>query len=200
MDERVDIEAMIRRAKSDREAQNALLTLYQAYLRVLARVQIGHKLELKADASDLVQDTLLQAHVAFHQFRGATERELLAWLRKILQSRLMNLLRLHSAGRRDHRLEQSLHADLDASAAGLERILPADVDTPSKQVARREAAVGLANALEQLSDDYREVITLHHVEGLKFADVAIKMNRSAAATQRMWVRALVRLREILQEQ
>ena len=140
---------------------------------------------------------MLHAHRSFEQFRGATEKELLAWLRTILQSRIIALVRQHTATKRDHRIEEQLSTSLEGSAAQLNRGVALDTHTPSQQAMKRESGVLLANALEQLSDDYREVITLHHVQGLKFCDVAKRMNRTEGATQRMWIRALAKLREVL---
>src|SRR6184192_483117 len=54
------------------------------YLCVLAQNQVEGRLKAKADASDLVQQTLLEAYRDFAQFRGGSEQEWLAWLRRIL--------------------------------------------------------------------------------------------------------------------
>ena len=191
------VESLIQAAKRDKSSETQLLASYRCYLRFLARMQISQKLNVKADASDLVQETMLHAHRSFEQFRGATEKELLAWLRTILQSRIVALIREHTATKRDHRIEEQLCNALEGSAAQLNRGVAMDTHTPSQQAMQRESGVLLANALEQLSDNYREVITLHHVEGLKFSDVAKRMNRTEAATQRMWIRALAKLREVL---
>ena len=191
------VESLIQAARRDKSSETQLLASYRCYLRFLARMQISQKLNVKADASDLVQETMLHAHRSFEQFRGATEKELLAWLRTILQSRIIALVRQHTATKRDHRIEEQLSTSLEGSAAQLNRGVALDTHTPSQQAMKRESGVLLANALEQLSDDYREVITLHHVQGLKFCDVAKRMNRTEGATQRMWIRALAKLREVL---
>jgi RNA polymerase sigma-70 factor (ECF subfamily) len=191
------IESLIRASKQEKTAEAELLASYRCYLRFLARMQISRTLTVKADASDLVQETMLYAHRCFKQFRGSTEQELLAWLRTILQSRIVELVRRHTATKRDHRLEEQLYHVLEGSAAQLNRSMPTNLNTPSQQAIQRESGVLLANALEELSDDYREVITLHHVDGLKFAQVAERMNRSESATQRLWIRALAKLREVL---
>src|SRR5947209_15008286 len=68
----------------DGEALGQLLELYRNYLMLMARLQLGRRIQGKFDAADLVQETFLEAHRDFAQFRGATERELIAWLRRIL--------------------------------------------------------------------------------------------------------------------
>src|SRR5215813_6179929 len=66
------------------EALGQLLELYRGYLALLARLQIGRRLQGKVDAADLVQDTFLEAHRHFAQFRGTAEAELVEWLRQIM--------------------------------------------------------------------------------------------------------------------
>src|SRR6516162_4426779 len=64
-----------------------LLERYRNYLTLLARLQIGRRLQGKFDPADVVQDTFLQAHSKFDQFHGSTEAELVSWLRQVLASR-----------------------------------------------------------------------------------------------------------------
>src|SRR5262249_29813911 len=70
-----------------RDALGLLLQLYDGYLALLARLQIGRRLRGKVDAADLVQETFLEAHRHFARFQGPTEAELVAWLRQILAAR-----------------------------------------------------------------------------------------------------------------
>src|SRR5262245_50828169 len=101
-----DPEQLLHRVRAgDGPALGQLLERYRAYLVVLARVQIGRRLQGKVDAADLVQEAFLGACRDFPQFRGTTEPEFLGWLRQILASLLANLIR-HYQGtqRRDVRL------------------------------------------------------------------------------------------------
>jgi RNA polymerase sigma-70 factor (ECF subfamily) len=181
-------------------ARGRLLEHYRGYLVLLARLQIGRRLQGKADASDVVQETFLEAHRDFGQFQGDSEGELAGWLRRILASNLANLVR-HYLGtrRRDVRLERQLAAELDESSRALDGALAADGSSPSQQAARRELAVILAGALEQLPDDHRDVIVLRHIEGLTFPEVAVRMGRSLDVVKKLWPRALGRLRRLLGE-
>jgi len=172
-----------------------LLELYRGYLSLLARLQIGRRLQGKVDAADLVQDTFLEAHRNWKRFRGTTEAELLSWLRRILAARVADLLRRYlGSQRRDVRLERELAAELDQSSQDLDAGLMAKQDSPSKQVAQREQGVLLANALATLPEDYREVLILRHLEGLSFPEVAQRMERTLDSVKKLWTRALERLR------
>src|SRR5207244_8752505 len=144
-----------------------LLSSYDHYLSLLARVQIGRRLRGKVDPADVVQETFLEAHRQFTRFRGTTEAELTAWLRTILAGVLLHLVRrFFGTQRRDVRLERELADDLDQSSRFLDRGLVAEESSPSQRASRREQAVLLADALNQLAPDYREVLILRRLEGL----------------------------------
>jgi RNA polymerase sigma-70 factor (ECF subfamily) len=175
-----------------------LLEQFRNYLTMLARLQIGRRLQGKVDASDLVQETFLEAHRDFKQFRGTTERELTGWLRQILASNLANFVQRYcGTQRRAVHLERELAAELDQSSRCLDLGLAARHSTPSHQASRREQAVLLANALEELPQDYRDVLVLRHLEELTFPEVARRMGRSLDSVKNLWARALGRLRRVL---
>ena len=177
-----------------------LLELYRHYLTLLARLQIGRRLQGKVDAADLVQETFLQAHRDFGQFRGTSEAELIGWLRQILANSLaMCVRRYYGTRRRDLRLERQLAGELEQSSQALDEGLLAKSSSPSHQAARREQAVLLADALGELSEDYREVIILRHMEGLSFPEVARRMGRTVESVKKLWPRAMVQLRRAFGE-
>jgi RNA polymerase sigma-70 factor (ECF subfamily) len=194
-----DPEQLLRQARDgDGQALGLLLEGYQSYLALAARLQITRHLQSKVDAADLVQDTLLKAHRNFEQFRGQTEAELTAWLRAILTANVANLVRHYFGTQgRDVRLERPIADDFDQSSRMGELALMARTSSPSQRAARREEAVLLANALKRLPPDYGEVIVLRHLEGLPFADVARRMGRSVDSVEKLWIRALARLRRLL---
>jgi RNA polymerase sigma-70 factor, ECF subfamily len=97
------------------------------------------------------------------------------------------------------RLERALADDLDQSSRALNDGLVAPESTPSQQAVRREQAVILADALQDLPEDYREVIILRQLEGLSFPDVARRMSRTEDSVKNVWLRALARLRRTLED-
>ena len=194
-----DPEELLRQAQSGSgTALGRLLEMYRNYLAVLARLQIGRRLQGKADPADLVQETFLRAHRDFASFRGHSEGEFVNWLRRILATNLAHLVRRYlGTKRRDLRLERELAVELDQSSRLLDGGLVAPQSSPSRQAARREQAVRLADALGQLPEHYREVMVLHHLEGLTLSEVARRMERTDDSVEKLWARGLIQLRRIL---
>jgi RNA polymerase sigma-70 factor (ECF subfamily) len=144
------VSELIRRCrKGEAAAREQLFRRYEHYLNVLARAQLGKHLRTKCAPSDLVQQTLLEAHRDFEAFQGQHEVELLAWLRRILAHNLCNEARRFKAQQRDCAREVSLEqvqAGVEHSSLALSRGLAADLPSPSQAAAARESAVRLANA------------------------------------------------------
>jgi RNA polymerase sigma-70 factor (ECF subfamily) len=180
-------------------ALGRLLELYRSYLRLLACTGLEASLQGKADPSDLVQEALLKASLHFGQFRGANDAEPAGWLRQILVRCLADLVRRYQTGGRDAGREQSLEQLVDHSLQAMERILATDSTSPSGSAERRDLAVVLADALAELGEEQREVIVLHHLEGLGWDDIARRMGRTTGAVRMLWTRALKQLRPLIDE-
>jgi RNA polymerase sigma-70 factor (ECF subfamily) len=198
-DAELDPEQLLRLARAgDGMPLGRLLEMYRNYLTLLARLQIGRRLRGKVDPEDLVQEAFLKAHRDFALFQGESEAQLTHWLRAILSTSLaMSVRRYLGTQRRDVRLERELAEAVDESSQVLDRGLVASQSTPSQRAIRREQAVLLADELEKLPPDYREVIVLRHLEELSFPEVAHRMGRTVDSVQKLWVRALARLRQKL---
>jgi RNA polymerase sigma-70 factor (ECF subfamily) len=183
----------------DGNAPGAAFDRFRAYLLLLARARLDPRLAAKFDASDVVQQTLLEAHRDAAQFRGRTSGEQAAWLRQILARNLANAGRDLGRLKRDAARERSLEAALNESASRLELWLAADQSSPSRQAARNEAVLRLADALATLPEPQREAVELHYWQGLKLAEVADRLGRSTAAVAGLLQRGLRALRERLAE-
>src|SRR6516225_6470053 len=110
--------------KGEAAAREQLFQRYRNYLRALAQAQLGRHLRTKCDASDLVQQTLLEAHRDFGEFQGRHEAELLAWLRRILAHNLFNEARRFAARQRDASREvplEQFQTGVDGSSLALSR-------------------------------------------------------------------------------
>ena len=178
--------------------RGAALERYRPYLLLLARMRLDLRLRGKLDASDVVQQTLLEAHQARGQFRG-TDGEAAAWLRQILSRNLANAVRDVLRDKRDVRREQSLEAAVEESSRRLEGWLAAEQSSPSARAERHEQGARLATALAELPEAQREALTLHHLEGRPLEEVARLIGRSREAVAGLIKRGLRTLRERLGE-
>ncbi|HVJ79822.1 MAG TPA: sigma-70 family RNA polymerase sigma factor [Planctomycetia bacterium] len=184
--------------RGDKAALGDLLEGHSPYLTLLAKIQLGRRLQGKVDPSDVVQEAFLDAHRQFPIFRGESEREFVVWLRQILLGRVLNVVRRYVGAKgRDVRLERNLADEMEHSSRMLECGLAAPNSTPSQAAARSEQAVRVAEAIASLPEHYRDVIVLRHIEERPFAEVAERMSRSIDSVEKLWVRALAKLRQTL---
>lgn len=200
MDGSRDFYLLFRSARAaESGARDALLESFRNYLRLLARTGLDASLQDKADPSDVVQETLLKAHQNFGQFRGGTEAEFAGWLRQILANNLIDLFRRYrlSLARQGNR-ERSLEEVLDQSSLRLSRLLADSGDSPSEHAEQREMSLALADALEELSADHRDVIVMRSLEELDWGVIARKMRRTEGAVRVLWARALKSLRPLIE--
>jgi RNA polymerase sigma-70 factor (ECF subfamily) len=196
--ERSTVSELIERARQgDAEGRQRLFELCRSYLGFVARSQVETWLRVKVDASDLVQETMLEAHRDFTGFQGTSEKEWLAWLRKILSHNAADFVRRYrGTAKRQAGREVPFRDSGDSLARGApEPAAPGG--TPSQEFLRVDAEVRVTAALAQLPPDYQEVIVLRNLQRLPFNDVAERMGRSRPAVQMLWMRAIRRLQEAL---
>jgi RNA polymerase sigma-70 factor (ECF subfamily) len=174
------------------EAIGHVLQLCRDYLLAVANRELDSALRPKAAASDLVQETFLRAQQNFGRFHGATEEELVAWLRRIL---LNELGRLRQQFRETDKRDLSREAPLELEPGGLD--LPRETPSPVDRAIHREEEERLASAISRLPEDYQQVIQLRHRENLNFDAIGRTMNRSADAARMLWHRAFEKLAEEL---
>jgi RNA polymerase sigma-70 factor (ECF subfamily) len=189
------VQLLERSRDGDRDARGELLESHRPYLELLARLYLGGRLRAKTDVADVVQETFLEAHRDWPTFRGKNEAQFAGWLRRVLARNLSNLLRhYYGTQARDPRLERTIAADLDHSSQALSNLPASPLSTPSRQATRREDAVRLADALHRLPADYRQVLVHRYLDELTFPEIARQMHRSVDSVEKLWVRALARLR------
>jgi RNA polymerase sigma-70 factor, ECF subfamily len=167
-----------------------LLALCRGYLLQVAAARLDPALRAKANPSDLVHETLLEAYRDFADFRGHSEGEWLAWLRQLLVHNLASFERRYfgTAMRRVQR-EVGLEDGADT--------LPAPGPSPSSVLSASERERAVARQLERLSEHHRLVILWHHRDGLPFDAIGRRLHRSADAARRLWSRAVDRLQELM---
>jgi RNA polymerase sigma-70 factor (ECF subfamily) len=172
---------------------------FRSYLRMLAELELGHDGWAKIDPSDIVQQTLLEAHRDRDQFRGRSEAEMAAWLRRLLACNLADAVRLLRRAKRDAARDRSLEAAIEASSARLEAWLAADQSSPSERAERNEAILRLVDALARLPEANRQALVMRHCHGLSLAEISNRLGRTPAAVAGLLKRGLAELRTLLPE-
>jgi RNA polymerase sigma-70 factor (ECF subfamily) len=181
------------------EALGELLAAYRNYLRMIAVTSLDRQVQGKADASDIVQETLLKAHQSFRSFRGSTEQEWITWIRQILVNNLADLHRRFSLKAREVERERSLEATAERSSRMLRDLVPARAHSPSQSAQRRELGVILADTLAAMAPEDREVVVLRNLHELDWKEIAARTGRSPDAARMLWTRALQRVGVILKQ-
>ncbi len=173
-----------------------LLQRYQKYLLLVANESLDSDLRSKGGASDLVQDTFLEAHKDFLHFQGTTEHELLAWLMTILTHRLSNNVRRYR-----HTLKRDVEREVSLEVCGdLENYgsLSRQVVAPVQALIAGDEAMRLQAALRQLPERMREVLILS-MELQTFVEIAARLQTTPDSVRKLWGRAVDRLQIELQE-
>ena len=179
------------------EALGHALEACRSYLLLVADRELSPDLKAKGGASDLVQETFIEAHKDFARFQGKSDAEFLAWLRCLLQHRLANFARRYRKTQKRGLAREVALATGDSSVSGLDN-LPGDSLTPSREAMARERVEALERVLARLPADYRQVIALRYQDELSFEEIGKLMERSADAVRKLWWRALGRLRDELE--
>jgi RNA polymerase sigma-70 factor, ECF subfamily len=175
-----------------REALGELMESCRRYLLLVANQELDPALRAKGGVSDLVQETFLDAQRGFNRFHGDSEVELLAWLRRLLLNNIVSFSRLYrETGKRQIGREVALgNGDSSLLDGGT---LAVESPSPSRQFMEQEEADAIRRALDQLPDDYRQVLILRYHEGKSFEEIGGVMGRSANAIRKLWLRAIRRL-------
>ena len=182
--------------RGDREALGRLLDAERASLHRLAERQLEGRIAVRVDASDVIQQTFLEAHRSFPEFAGRDLRELAAWLKGILDHKVATAIRDHTLlQKRNLGRERSLD---DSQGGGpLKQDLDAGHSSPSQKAIRGEEAERLSQALAALPADQREAVRLRHLEGRALTDIAQRLGRTPAATAGLIKRGMQALRRHL---
>lgn len=190
--------ALVARAQQgDVVALGLLLEAFRPYLLVTANDELPKVLQCKCGGSDLVQETLLEAHRSFPDFLGREPDELRAWLRGILRHNLADCARRFiTADCRSINREVSLASTLSSGRLS-SRLVDSD-PTPATVAVGREEAAALDLALESLTPDERAVILLRNRDHLAWEIVGARLGRSADAARMQWKRAILHLQRFLE--
>ena len=180
-----------------RDALGQILETQRNYLLLIAQTELGLDLQAKGGASDLVQDTFLEAQRDFRNFGGASSGELRAWLRQLLLHHVGKFARRYRTTRK-RRITREVRLT-NAHDSTAEISIPAAAEpSPSDRAIAQEQAEAVTQALRRLSEDYQRVITLRYQEHRSFEEIGHIMERSENAVRKLWARAVEQLQHELE--
>jgi RNA polymerase sigma-70 factor (ECF subfamily) len=172
---------MIERAQSgDRAALDTLTARYHDALDHYVRLRVGDHLRAEVQIEDVVQETFAKAFEAIEGFQWRNEESFPRWLKGIAEHVILRIAR-------DLRRDRILYVEQDDA--------PSNAASPSRTLRRHERFDRLQEALDSLSPEYRQVIVLARLKGLRIKEIAERMNRSPNAVALLLARALAKLRE-----
>jgi RNA polymerase sigma-70 factor (ECF subfamily) len=181
-------------------AVDKLLGEFREPLRRVIDLRLDPAVARRVDASDIVQDVLVEANQRLTEYLKKPDMPFHLWLRHLAQDRIIDTHRRHRlAQRRSVDREQPINrpAWADESSVTLAAQLVDAEPTPTTEAIRHELARRLAAAVDKLSDDDREIVLMRHHEGLSNQEVAAALNLTEAAASMRYLRALRRLRAVL---
>jgi RNA polymerase sigma-70 factor (ECF subfamily) len=158
--------------------------------------KLAPELRQKVSASDLVQETFLEAQRDFGRFQGQRAEEWLAWLCQILLHNLANAARRYRAAEM-RAVDREVSLDHPPGQAPLGDVC-CDTPAPGDRAAAREEAAELRSALDRLPENYRRVLHLCYQENRTFAQIGASLDCSPEAARKLWARAVARLQKLLE--
>jgi RNA polymerase sigma-70 factor (ECF subfamily) len=201
-DKHVDLGKLLERAATgDPAAMGELFDMYRDRLRRMIRLRLDQRLQGRLDPSDVLQEAFLEFAQALPTYVNNPEAPFYLWLRCITGRKLQLLHRQHLGTRmRDARREVALHRGAlpEASSVSLAAQLLGKLTTPSQACLRAELRLQIQEALSDMEPLDREVLALRHYEQLSNREIAYVLGISEAAASVRFMRALRRLKQLLQ--
>jgi len=175
------------------------LNRFRSRLRLLVEIELSPRLRVKEDASDIVQQSLLEAHRDLPAYRGQTDAELYGWLKTILARNLLNVARHYRTQKCDLQREQPAADCFEQSSMRIEKFLVSEQTATSQRAVNNEQIEQLADGLGHLLEGERTAIVLKHFQGWSLSQISEHLGRPPDAVAGLLKRGLKKLRFHLQE-
>jgi RNA polymerase sigma-70 factor (ECF subfamily) len=197
----IDADQLLERVqRGDRQAAVELLPRYRDRLRRMIELRLDSRLHRRLDASDVVQDALIDIASRLDDYLEDPKLPFFLWMRLIAGDRLLRLHRQHLGSKmRDIGREVSLYRSAlpAASSFALASMLLGRLSSPSQAAVRAERLLRIESALNALEPIDREVLALRHFEQLSPAEAALALDLKPDAASKRYIRALKRLKQAL---
>ena len=196
-----DEQLISRAAGGDLRAVEELFGRFRGRLRTMVRLRLDRRLQGRVDPSDVLQEAFLEASQRIGEYFRKRPMPFFLWLRFLAAQRLLKVHRRHlGAEMRDAKAEVSLYRGPmpGASTMSLAAQLLGRFSAPDQAAMRAEMQLRLEEALNEMNPADREVLVLRHFEQLSNTETAEVLGIAKTAASNRYVRALARLREVLE--
>jgi len=188
--------------RGDSDAVNGLLQRHRAAIRRLIDQRMDGLIKRRVDASDIVQDVLVEANRRLGDYLQNPTMPFRLWLRHMARDRLIDAHRRHRVARSrsvDREVPLVTADDGERSGADLAGQIADRELTPAAAATWHELERRFAGAVEELDEDDRQIVLLRHFEHLSTAEAADVLGLSKPAAGMRYLRAMRRLRALLGE-
>jgi len=193
-DSETELKRLLELARSgDRDARGRLLDHFRPQLCQWAKRRIEGKIRARVDESDIAQQSCLSALRDFDRFEGSELAEFAAWLRRIHEQNVRDVVR-------DHAVYDKRAVSKETGDAEDVQAARSELASPSQQAMQGEREANIARALETLPEGQREAVRLRHLEGCSLAEIAQRLDRTETAMAGLLKRGLAKLRKKLKDE
>jgi RNA polymerase sigma-70 factor (ECF subfamily) len=194
-----EIDALVSRLRDgDQAALGELFARHRDKLRRMVEFRLDHRLAGRVSASDVLQEAYIDALKRVEHYFAKPGQPFFGWLRLVVGQRLADVHREHLAGKRNAGREVGMNRAVGADSACFAACLLGNVSSPSHAAQRNETFAQLEDALNRMDPLDREVLALRHFEELSNTETAEIIGIQPAAASKRYVRALARLKQILE--
>jgi RNA polymerase sigma-70 factor (ECF subfamily) len=191
------LDLVLKAQDGDSQALNRLFERYYERVRRIVRLRLGARLRESVDSGDILQETFTAAVRSFENFEMREEASLINWLSRLAERQIIAAADYHGAKKRDQRRSVSLHGGGSATAS-LSVAFPDETTAPLEKLANHEETGIVERCLDELPEEYRELIVLRNYAGASWEAVAEETGRpSAAAARMMHARAMIELGKLV---
>jgi RNA polymerase sigma-70 factor (ECF subfamily) len=194
-----EVAALVARMRAgDQAALAVLFDRHREKLRRMVQLRLDHRLAGRVSASDVLQEAYIDALKRVEHYFEKPDQPFFGWLRLVVGQRLADVHREHLAQKRNAAQDVPIHGGPGADSACMVAFLLGHHSSPSHVATRNEAFARLEEALNQMDPVDREVLALRHFEELSNAETAAILGIQPPAASKRYVRALARLKQILE--
>jgi len=186
-------------SSGDTEKVAQVFSVYMEKLQRMIRFRLDRRLYGRIDTADVLQDVWIEASRRITDYTSNPAVPFFVWLRQIAWQIIIDLHRRHLGAQKRNVSQEVALVRPGGTSISIAALLVGNLTSPSQVAMREERLLKLREALERMDEIDREVLALRHFEELSNNEVAQVLGLQKTAASNRYVRALKRLKSILEE-